>query len=83
MHLLLPDLAHDTDDERRRVADLADHRHRIRAGAGHDGRRLATVRRGAARALAAVSLASAAAVRHLDACIADELTRPFASTDGI
>ena len=68
MYLLLSDLAHD------RVVALAQERHHHRSVARSDGRGL---RRGAARVFARISLASAAIVRRLDACIADDLVRPL------
>ena len=80
MHLLVPELARDRAaalaQERRRYRSLSlavasqprPHRHRIR--------RLTAV------VLARISLASAAAVRRLDACIADDLVRPMSGSHG-
>ena len=80
MHLLVPDLARD------RAAALAQERRRYRSIPATT-RRSHPVRRATAVVLARVSLASAAAVRRLDAYInssngykpniADDLIRPF------
>jgi hypothetical protein len=70
MHLLLPDLARD------RAAALAQERRRYRSSPPSRARHH-PFRRAAAVGLARVSLASAAAVRRLDACLADDLIRPL------
>ena len=77
MHLLTIALAED------RAATLAQERRRHGSlpgptPASADRR----TRRVLARGLAAISLVSAAAVRRLDACIADDLVRPMAPADG-
>lgn len=69
--------------------ELAIDRMRERASEGEAARRLAlagpsdrdavTIRRRLALALAGVSRASAAGVRRLDACLADDLAGQFAS----
>ena len=69
--------------------ELAIDRMRERASESEDARRLAlagprdhdavTVRRRLALALASVSRASAAGVRRLDACLADDLVGHFAA----
>ena len=61
-----------TDPHRLHAAELA----RL----GHTRSR--SVRYRAARALTGISLASAAAVRRLDGCVADDLSRRLAPTDG-
>lgn len=43
--------------------------------------RVSTIRRGAARALAAVSIGSASIVRRLDACVADDIGRTLAPAE--
>lgn len=70
MHPLTPFLAAELDKERRAAAARRSLARRARATG--DVRRSA-VRRQLAIALAAVSRSSAAAVRRLDACLADEL----------
>jgi hypothetical protein len=78
MHALSFFLAMDLDRERRADADHRSLERRVRAG-----RRVArrsAVRRQVALALAAVSRSSAAAVRRLDACLADELVGRLASS---
>ena len=77
MHALSFFLAMDLDRERRADADHRSLERRVLAG--RVARRSA-VRRQLAVALAAVSRSSAAAVRRLDACLADELVgRPASS----
>ena len=75
MHLFVPHLAADVEAERRRSARTT--------AATRDHAHPAGVRRAAAIVLARVSVASAAAVRRLDACIADDLVRPRVAVDGI
>jgi hypothetical protein len=75
MHVSLPQLATDIEAERRRSIPA-------RRPEGSAARR-GGLRRAAAILLARVSLASAGAVRRLDACIAEDLTRPRAVIDGI
>ena len=77
MHLFIPILAADYAMERRREAD---HRRLVALVTGH---KISSVRRVAAQLLVAVSRASAAAVRRLDACLADDLGRALAPTDGV
>ena len=43
--------------------------------------RVSTVRRGAARLLAAVSIGSASIVRRLDSCVADDLGRTLSPAE--
>ena len=76
MHLLIPDLAHD------RAAGLAQESRRHRSLPRSS--RHAWPRRLAAIALARVSVATASAVRRLDACHADDLlpARQRPATDG-
>jgi hypothetical protein len=78
MHYLLAALAVDTAHERRPDP------HRIHAAEldrlRHARRR--SVRYRAAMALTRLSLASAAAVRRLDGCVADDLSRRLAPSDG-
>ena len=80
MHLLIPSLAHDL--ERGRDAER-DRRRSTAAAAASGARSHVGPRRLAAIVLARISLGTAAAVRRLDACIADDLARPMVSTDGI
>lgn len=70
MYLLIPDLARD------RAAALAQERRRHRSSPAVP-RDHHPVRRATAVVLARISLASAAAVRRLDACTADDLVRPL------
>ena len=80
MHLLTPFLALAIDEERRRTAarqSLA----RLAADSRESPRR-SSPRRRLALGLAAVSRISAGAVRRLDACLADDLARTLAPTDG-
>ena len=80
MHLFIPILAADYAIERRREAD---HR-RLEAlvrGTGAHG--ITPIRRIAAQILVVISRASAAAVRRLDSCLADDLGRALAPTDGV
>ena len=82
MYLLVPDLARD------RAAALAQERRRHRsiaeaAAARPPSRsRRPRIRRGTALVLARISLASAGAVRRLDACIADDMVRPLSRSHG-
>ena len=77
MHPLTPFLAAELDRERRAAAAK-----RSLARRFHDteGRRPSPVRRRLAIALAAVSRSSAAAVRRLDDCLADELAGRLAAS---
>ena len=77
MHALSLFLAMDLDRERRVAADHHSLERRVRAGRVTRG---SAVRRQLAIALAAVSRSSAAAVRRLDACLADELVGRLASS---
>ena len=76
MHLYIPILAADYAMERRREAD---HRRLVALVTAHEP---SSVRRLAAQILVAISRASASAVRRLDACLADDLGRALAPTDG-
>ena len=76
MHLLIPDLARD------RAAELAQESRRPRRDPSPRADRQRWVRHLLAVALVRLSLASAAAVRRLDACLADDLLRPIARPDG-
>lgn len=79
MHLLTPTLAAVYADERLREAErsrLATHVMSTRRP------RISRVRRSLAHALVAISRASAAAVRRLDACLADDLGRSLSPGDG-
>ena len=69
MHLLIPDLAHD------RAAELAQESRRPRRDPSQRPDRRRQVRHVLALVLVRLSLVSAAAVRRLDACIADDLAR--------
>jgi hypothetical protein len=71
MHTLLTALAVDRDADRRREAYLyhASDLARDRTSVGRRGRHLLAV------ALTRLSLASAGAVRALDGCVAEDLTR--------
>lgn len=77
MHALSFFLAMDLDRDRRAAADHRSLERRVRAGRAS---RPSAVRRQLAVALAAVSRSSAAAVRRLDACLADELIGRLASS---
>ena len=77
MHALSFFLAMDLDRERRAAADHRSLERRARAGRVSGG---SAVRRQVALALAAISRGSAAAVRRLDACLADELAGRLASS---
>ncbi len=78
MHLHIAALAAERTAERRRAVDR---RHAtVRGRAGHGP---GSLRRGLAAAFAAVSRMSAAAVRRLDACVADDLARRLAAPDRI
>jgi len=67
-----------------RVAQLAQERRRPGpVGPPRDARRpLDGARHLLARGLMAISLASAAAVERLDACLAEDLARPVVAVDG-
>jgi hypothetical protein len=77
MHALSFFLAMDLDRERRAAADHQSLERRVRAGRAS---RRSALRRRLALALAAISRGSAAAVRRLDACLADELVGRLASS---
>lgn len=77
MHALSFFLAMDLDRDRRAAADHRSLERKVRAGPVS---RPSTVRRQVALALAAISRGSAAAVRRLDACLADELVGRLASS---
>ena len=77
MHAQFLFLAMDLDRERRAAADHRSLERRVRAGRVS---RRSAVRRQVALALAAISRGSAAAVRRLDACLADELFGRLASS---
>ena len=70
-------LANDMAEERRREAAQHALAKRLRASRGDHGRR--TIRRLAALGFAAISRSTAAAVRRLDGCIADDLTARLAT----
>jgi hypothetical protein len=78
MHALFAAQANDPtieprlDPHRYHAAELHRHRPGLRRSA----------RYAAARALTRLSLAAAAAVRALDACVADDLSRRLAMSDG-
>jgi hypothetical protein len=77
MHLLTIALAED------RAATLGQERRRHGSLPARAPRRpTAAARRALAHGLVIISLVSAAAVRRLDACIADDLVRPMVPTDG-
>ena len=78
MHLLDYDLA--IDRVRERTGPREEARHAALAALRE--RDSTTVRRRLAVALARVSRASAAGVRRLDACLADDLGRALAPGDG-
>ncbi len=71
------------DRERQIDADrlLAEQRRLLDDDGPDDGRRLEALRHPAALVLAAFSRGSAAAVRRLDDCVADDLGRTFAQTE--
>lgn len=77
MHALSLFLAMDIDRERRVAAD---HRALERRVGPRRAARRSAVRRRLAVVLAALSRSSVAAVRRLDACLADELVGHLAST---
>jgi len=77
MHPLMMFLAIDLDRERR---EAAAHRSLERRARRNGLAPRSTVRRRLALALAAVSRGSAAAVRRLDACLADELAGRVAAS---
>jgi hypothetical protein len=79
MHLFIPILAADHARELRRDAAR---QHLATLAAAAREPRISPIRRGLARALVAISRASAAAVRRLDACLADDLGRSLARIDG-
>jgi hypothetical protein len=77
MHLHVITLAED------RVAGLAQaSRHHWSTAPLAGDSLTAASRRALARVLLAISLASAAAVSRLDACLAEDLARPIARPDG-
>jgi hypothetical protein len=77
VHLLIPILAMEFEQERRAAA----RRRAIeRQLAPATGPRRSSARRRLALALAAVSRTSAGAVRRLDACLADDLLATLASS---
>ena len=76
MHLLIPDLARD------RAAELAQESRRPRRDPTPGPDRQRQVRHVLAVVLVRLSLASASAVRRLDACLADDLLRPVSRPDG-
>jgi hypothetical protein len=81
MHLHVTALANDQAAERAR--ELARARHAGAYAVARPTTRMSDrLRRTAARGLLVLSVASARAVRRLDACIAEDLARPFAPTDG-
>ena len=77
MHAQLLFLAMDLDRQRRADADHRSLERQVRAGRVS---RRSAVRRHVALVLAAISRGSAAAVRRLDACLADELVGRMASS---
>ena len=77
MHPLMMFLAIDIDRERREAAGRRSLARRARTDGAAPR---STVRRRLALALAAVSRGSAAAVRRLDACLADELAGRLAAS---
>ena len=79
MHTFIPILAADYARERRREA--AEQHLAALASAAREPR-ISPIRRGLARALVAISRGSAVAVRRLDSCLADDLGRSLAPTDG-
>jgi hypothetical protein len=79
VHLYYAYLAMVIEEERRAVTDRRSLASRAAAGRG-PGR--PSMRRRLALGLATVSRVSAAAVRRLDACLADDLARTLAPTDG-
>ena len=78
MHLLLATLATDRDTERRRDID---YRHALDL-ARMQPRSIGRTRRFLAVALTRLSLASAGAVRALDACVADDLSSRLRAAEG-
>jgi hypothetical protein len=80
MHLMTPFLATEHVAELRREAE---HQHLVVLAQSARRRRTAPIRRGLALGLVAISRASAGAVRRLDACVADDLGRSLAPTDGV
>jgi hypothetical protein len=80
VHLFTPILAADYARDRQRDADQ---RRLATLVAASRTPRTSPIRRFVALGLVAVSRASAAAVRRLDACIADDLGRALAPTDGV
>jgi hypothetical protein len=78
MHLLLATMAFDRDTERRRDID---HRHALDL-ARMQPRSTGRTRRFLAVVLTRVSLASADAVRALDACVADDLSSRLGAAQG-
>jgi predicted protein tyrosine phosphatase len=80
MHVFTAFLAADYLLERRRAAD---HRHLTALVAIAGEPRTSPFRRVLAHGFATISRASALAVRRLDACLADDLGRSLARTDGV
>ncbi len=78
MHLLLATIATDRETERRRDIE---HRHALDLARTRP-RSTGRTRRFLAVALTRVSLASAGAVRTLDACVADDLSTRFGAAVG-
>ena len=79
MHLLTPFLATDHIAELRREAE---NQRLVTLAQPARVARNSPLRRGLALGLVAISRASAGAVRRLDACVADDLGRSLAPTDG-
>lgn len=77
MHLLIPVLARDIDNERQAAAVRSVMARQIASAVRP---RSSSARRRLALGLAAVSRTSAGAVRRLDACLADDLIAKLASS---
>jgi hypothetical protein len=75
------ELARDREREINAEHLLAEQRRTLAGSDPEDGRRLTVVRHPVAVVLAAFSRGSAAAVRRLDDCVADDLGRALARTD--
>jgi len=75
------ELARDREREINAEHLLANQRREIAGSDPDDGHRLTVVRHPVAVVLAAFSRGSAAAVRRLDDCVADDLGRALAQTD--
>ncbi len=78
MYLFIPFLAADHVAELRRDTN----RRHLAAFVATAGTRVSPVRRALARGLVTISRTSALAVRRLDECLADDLGRTLARTDG-